>query len=117
MDSKLVVEQMSGRWKVKHPDMQQLALQAQRLARQLAGVRYTWVPRAQNSAAAQEKIGKLRDIYEPYLDGLSRRLYLDVPPWMMTEQKKDNWRTGPWDKLVEAKSSSGKSAPFFDDHF
>jgi hypothetical protein len=36
---------------------------------------------------------------------------------MMTEQKKDNWRTGPWDKLVEAKSSSGKSAPFFDDHF
>lgn len=71
----------------------------------------------QNSAAAQEKIGKLRDFYEPYLDGLSRRLYLDVPPWMMTEQKKDNWRTGPWDKLVEAKSSSGKSAPFFDDHF
>jgi ribonuclease H / adenosylcobalamin/alpha-ribazole phosphatase len=51
MDSKLVVEQMSGRWKVKHPDMQQLALQAQRLARQLGSVRYTWVPRAQNSAA------------------------------------------------------------------
>jgi ribonuclease H / adenosylcobalamin/alpha-ribazole phosphatase len=51
MDSKLVVEQMSGRWKVKHPDMQQLALQAQRLARQLRAVRYTWVPRAQNGAA------------------------------------------------------------------
>jgi ribonuclease H / adenosylcobalamin/alpha-ribazole phosphatase len=51
MDSKLVVEQMSGRWKVKHPDMQQLAMQAQRLARQLAAVRYTWVPRAQNGAA------------------------------------------------------------------
>jgi ribonuclease H / adenosylcobalamin/alpha-ribazole phosphatase len=51
MDSKLVVEQMSGRWKVKHPDMQQLAMQAQRLARQLGAVRYTWVPRAQNAAA------------------------------------------------------------------
>ena len=51
MDSKLVVEQMSGRWKVKHPDMQQLALQAQKLARQLGSVRYTWVPRAQNGAA------------------------------------------------------------------
>ena len=51
MDSKLVVEQMSGRWKVKHPDMQQLALQAQKLARQLRSVRYTWVPRAQNGAA------------------------------------------------------------------
>src|SRR3954449_7446640 len=51
MDSKLVVEQMSGRWKVKHPDMQKLALQAQKLARQLVSVRYTWVPRAQNGAA------------------------------------------------------------------
>jgi broad specificity phosphatase PhoE/ribonuclease HI len=51
MDSKLVVEQMSGRWQIKHPDMKQLALQAQRLARQLGSVRYTWVPRAQNSAA------------------------------------------------------------------
>jgi broad specificity phosphatase PhoE/ribonuclease HI len=51
MDSKLVVEQMSGRWKVKHPDMQKLALQARDLARQLGSVRYTWVPRAQNGAA------------------------------------------------------------------
>jgi broad specificity phosphatase PhoE/ribonuclease HI len=51
MDSKLVVEQMSGRWKVKHPDMQQLALQAQQIARQLGRIRYTWVPRAQNGAA------------------------------------------------------------------
>ena len=51
MDSKLVVEQMSGRWQIKHPDMKQLALQAQRIARQLGGVRYTWVPRAQNGAA------------------------------------------------------------------
>ena len=28
MDSKLVVEQMSGRWKIKHEDMRRLALQA-----------------------------------------------------------------------------------------
>ena len=51
MDSKLVVEQMSGRWKIKHPDMQKLAVQAQQIARRLGGVRYTWVPRAQNGAA------------------------------------------------------------------
>jgi probable phosphoglycerate mutase len=51
MDSKLVVEQMSGRWKIKHPDMQKLALQAQQMARRMGSVRYTWVPRAQNSAA------------------------------------------------------------------
>ena len=32
MDSKLVVEQMSGRWKIKHPDMRPLAQEANRLA-------------------------------------------------------------------------------------
>jgi len=32
MDSKLVVEQMSGRWKIKHPDMRALAMEAGRLA-------------------------------------------------------------------------------------
>jgi probable phosphoglycerate mutase len=51
MDSKLVVEQMSGRWQIKHPDMRQLALQARAIASKLGGVRYTWVPRAQNGAA------------------------------------------------------------------
>lgn len=49
MDSKLVVEQMSGRWKIKHADLKPLALQASRLAP--PGVRYTWVPRAENAHA------------------------------------------------------------------
>lgn len=51
MDSKLVVEQMSGRWQIKHPDMRKLAVQAREVAQQLGRVRYTWIPRAQNSAA------------------------------------------------------------------
>lgn len=51
MDSKLVVEQMSGRWKIKHPDMKKLALAARDVARQFSSVTYEWVPRAQNSAA------------------------------------------------------------------
>ncbi len=55
LDSKLVVEQMSGRWKIKHEDMRRLALQARDLTRQVTGaggtVRYTWVPRAENTVA------------------------------------------------------------------
>ena len=50
LDSKLVVEQMSGRWKIKHPDMQALALQV-RAVFPAGRVSYTWVPRAQNAAA------------------------------------------------------------------
>lgn len=46
MDSKLVVEQMSGRWKIKHPDMRPLAAAADRLAP--PGTTYTWIPREQN---------------------------------------------------------------------
>ena len=49
MDSKLVVEQMSGRWKIKHPSMRPLALEANRLAPQ--DTRYTWIPRVLNSHA------------------------------------------------------------------
>jgi len=50
MDSKLVVEQMSGTWKIKHPDMQQLAVEANQL---IAGrdVTFTWIPREENSRA------------------------------------------------------------------
>jgi probable phosphoglycerate mutase len=49
MDSKLVIEQMAGRWKIKHPDMKPLAMKAQSLAP--FGTEWTWVPRAQNAAA------------------------------------------------------------------
>ncbi len=51
MDSKLVVEQMSGRWKIKHSDMRVLASEAANLVAQFPRVSFTWVPRAQNSAA------------------------------------------------------------------
>ncbi|MET1074615.1 MAG: bifunctional RNase H/acid phosphatase, partial [Umezawaea sp.] len=51
MDSKLVVEQMSGRWQVKHPSMQPLAAEARSLAKGFARIRYTWIPREQNKHA------------------------------------------------------------------
>jgi len=50
MDSKLVVEQMSGRWKVKHPNMQKLAKLAF-AAHDPKLVSYQWIPREENSHA------------------------------------------------------------------
>ncbi|OKI13997.1 bifunctional RNase H/acid phosphatase [Streptomyces sp. CB03911] len=50
MDSKLVVEQMSGRWKIKHPDMQPLAAEAKTVLPR-GQVRYTWIPRERNKDA------------------------------------------------------------------
>lgn len=51
MDSKLVVEQMSGRWKVKHPDMIPLHREASALVRGFSRVAFRWIPRAQNAHA------------------------------------------------------------------
>ena len=61
MDSKLVIEQMAGRWKIKHPDMRPLAIQAQQLAP--FGTVWTWVPREQNTGgrpAGQPRDGRGR---------------------------------------------------------
>jgi probable phosphoglycerate mutase len=50
MDSKLVIEQMSGTWKIKHPDMIQLAREVQALASGRA-IKFMWIPREENSRA------------------------------------------------------------------
>ncbi|WP_442864245.1 reverse transcriptase-like protein [Arthrobacter sp. ATA002] len=50
MDSKLVVEQMSGRWKIKHEDMQRLAAKARGIVNPRR-VKYQWIPRELNKDA------------------------------------------------------------------
>lgn len=65
MDSRLVIEQMAGRWKIKHPSMRALASQAQAL-RPLE-VTWTWVPRDANSAADR--------LLNEALDGRERRRF------------------------------------------
>ncbi len=69
MDSKLVIEQMSGRWKIKHPDMQLLAARARAL---VSGrdVSFEWVPRLSNKradAAANESMDR-RESFRRDLD-------------------------------------------------
>jgi probable phosphoglycerate mutase len=62
MDSRLVVEQMAGNWKIKHPSMKPLAIEANRLAP--VGTTFTWVPRAENAHAdrlANEALDGVRD--------------------------------------------------------
>jgi broad specificity phosphatase PhoE/ribonuclease HI len=51
LDSKLIVEQMSGRWKVKHPDIKPLAAEVAALVRQFGSASFRWVPRERNTYA------------------------------------------------------------------
>lgn len=71
MDSKLVVEQMTGRWKITHPDMQGLASKARALAHG-RDVTYEWVPRLANKradAAANESMDRRASFRRELLDG------------------------------------------------
>jgi len=51
MDSKLVIEQMAGRWSVKHENLKPLARQARGLIPAPGQVSWTWIPRAENAHA------------------------------------------------------------------
>ncbi|MER5711748.1 bifunctional RNase H/acid phosphatase [Streptomyces sp. NPDC042898] len=89
MDSKLVVEQMSGRWKIKHPDMKPLAAEAGRVF-PAGRVRYEWIPRELNKHAdrlANEAMdaGKQGRQWEPSgstaaLDTAAARSAASLPP-------------------------------------
>ena len=51
MDSKLVVEQMSGRWQIKNPGLRPLAAEAAALVGRFDQVTFEWIPRSRNKAA------------------------------------------------------------------
>ncbi|CAL9564900.1 bifunctional RNase H/acid phosphatase [Streptomyces sp. enrichment culture] len=80
MDSKLVIEQMTGRWKIKHPAMKPLAAEAAR-AFPRERVTYEWIPRERNKHAdrlANEAMdaGKRGETWSP----AASRADLDTPP-------------------------------------
>jgi broad specificity phosphatase PhoE/ribonuclease HI len=50
MDSKLVIEQMAGRWKVKNEGLRPLALEAAAMARRVRPT-WKWIPRERNAHA------------------------------------------------------------------
>lgn len=51
MDSRLVVEQMTGQWKVRHAGLKPLAAQARQLVAAFSTVDFSWIPRADNVRA------------------------------------------------------------------
>ena len=46
-----------------------------------------------------EKLTKLRAMYEPFVLGLARYLYMDVPPWILAKEITDNWKTSAWGRI------------------
>jgi hypothetical protein len=63
---------------------------------------------------ARDKLTKLRSMYEPYVHSTGRNLMLALPPWRFATKTRDNWQSGPWDKLIQSRGLAvlgQKSAP------
>jgi hypothetical protein len=44
----------------------------------------------------RERLASLREMYEPYVDALSRHLALSLPEWNRSTPHPDNWEGAPW---------------------
>ena len=75
------------------------------------------------SEEAQQKLTKLRSMYEPYVHSTARNLMVTLPPWQHPEKARDNWQAGPWDRMIQAKGlavlgqKTVVQVPSVDDHF
>jgi len=59
--------------------------------------------RLRSDEYGQDKLTKLRSMYEPYVHSTARNLMLTLPPWRHEQKTRDNWQAGPWDRLIQAR--------------
>jgi Ion channel len=64
---------------------------------------------------SNEKLNKLRDLYEPYVQALSQYLYFDLPPWILAKESADNWKTSAWGRISGLAAGSHAESKL-DDH-
>jgi hypothetical protein len=60
--------------------------------------------------SGDNKLQQLRDMYEPYLNGLSVRLLMSLPSWGVGERSVENWKRSAWGKISSGPESSGGSS-------
>jgi hypothetical protein len=66
--------------------------------------------------AADQKLIKLRNMYEPYIFSLANHLLQPLPPWIPLKKGKDNWQTTAWAQL-SGQLEKGAATVMGDDHF
>lgn len=62
----------------------------------------------------ETRLAELRRLYEPYAQALAAYLLIELPPWVHAQPRRDNWRGGPWDRLISARA---ETAPRGEEHF
>lgn len=102
MDSKLVIEQMAGRWQIKNAGLRPLAARAAALVTSFESVSYTWIPREENRDAdalanqamdTQSSTEEPLPSWEPPLTKPTRLLLVRHGETAMTAEKRYSGRT------------------------
>jgi len=55
-----------------------------------------------------KKLAQLREMYEPYLNGLSMRLLMPLPTWGVGAHSVENWKRSAWGKISSGPEGSGR---------
>jgi ion channel len=69
-----------------------------------------------DGAEADQKLQKLRNMYEPYIYALGAHLSQPLPPWIPAKKAKDNWQTTAWAQ-ISGQLEKGGATVTVDDHF
>ncbi len=59
--------------------------------------------------SGDKKLLELREMYEPYLNGLSVRLLMPLPTWGIGHRFVENWKRSAWGKISSGPAGSGSS--------
>ena len=62
------------------------------------------------------KLTELRQMYEPYIQGLAAHLYVELPPWILAKEVTDNWRTSAWGRIAGFTAAPAHPNSPLDDH-
>lgn len=65
--------------------------------------------------ASEKKLTKLREMYEPFLQALAAYLQVDLPPWILSKEITDNWKTSAWGR-ISGFAASREQEVTVDDH-
>ena len=64
----------------------------------------------------ERHLANLRRMYEPYVQSLADYLCLSLPEWTKPAERKDNWQTSGWDKVLSPSLKPGEMESF-EEHF
>jgi hypothetical protein len=67
-------------------------------------------PASKCGDSGDKKLGELREMYEPYLNGLSVRLLMPLPSWGVGRNFVENWKRSAWGKISSGPSDTGSSS-------